>query len=113
MGGSYGYNLGFQEHGRYHTPRNLRRPRYPIISDVPSTLPGHQSVNHGGRGQNVAQEAGTVTFCKTSTSLDRADDMFVNERGLVAAGNHRDDAVIAPSAALPHLPITARRGTDL
>ena len=114
MGGSYGYNLGFLEEGRYHTPRNLRRPRYPIISDVPSnTLPGRQSVNHGGRGQNVAQEAGTVTFCKTSTSLDRADDMFVNEQGLVAAGNHRDDAVIAPSDALPRLPIPARRGTDL
>ncbi len=32
---------------------------------------------------------------------DGGDDIFVNDRGLVAAGLHPDDAVIGPSEASP------------
>ncbi len=114
MGGSYAYSLGFLEQGRYHSPRNLGRASHPIVSDVPSnTLAGRQSLNHGGRGQNALKEDGTIDFCKTSTSLDEADDMFLNALGKVAAGNHRNDAVLAPSDALPHLERAVLYGTDL
>ena len=54
MGGSYGYNLGFVEDGRYHGTRNLRRPYFALMSDAPSaSRSGYQTVNHDGRGQNV------------------------------------------------------------
>ena len=102
MGGSFAYNFGFYENGRYHTPRNSGRPLYALLADVPSdTEPGHQSLNHGGQGQNVLHEDGSVGFYPTSQPHDWADDVFLNDLGQVAPGNHRNDAVLAPSDALP------------
>jgi hypothetical protein len=104
MSGSFGYTLGFVEHGRYHNTRNLRRPDFALMSDAPSAfLSGYQSVNHDGRGQNVLFEGGRVLFLPTSRPHARADDVFVNESGMVDAGKHRDDSVIGPSASVPHL----------
>jgi len=104
MGGSFGYNLGFVEDGRYHNTRNLRRPNFALMSDVPSAfLAGYQSVNHDGRGQNVLFESGRVSFLPTSRPHARADDVFVNESGMVDAGRHRNDSVIGPSSSVPHL----------
>ena len=114
MGGSYAYNLGFQENGHYQTPRNLDRPLYGVLADVPSeTEHGRQSLNHGGRGQNVLHDDGSVGFYETSRPHDRADDFFVNDRGMVAPGNHCNDAVLAPSDALPLLTVPVRLGTSL
>ena len=102
MGGSYGYPLGFVENGRYQATRNLRRPFFALVADAPSSdLPGYQSLNHGGRGQNVLFEDFHVQFFTTPRLADRADHFFLNDTGEVAAGRHRDDAVIAPSAAAP------------
>jgi len=104
MGGSYGYNLGFVEHGRYHGTRNLRRPYFALMSDAPSaSRSGYQTVNHDGRGQNVLFECGRVSFMPTSRPHARADDVFVNQSGMVDAGRHRNDSVIGPSASVPHL----------
>lgn len=104
MGGSFGYNLGFVEDGRYHSTRNLRRPYFALMSDAPSaSLSGYQSVNHDGRGQNVLFECGRVSFLPTSQPHARADDVFVNESGMVDAGRHRNDSVIGPSSSVPHL----------
>lgn len=102
MGGSYGYNLGFMENGHYHSPRNLRRASFALMSDAPSNrLPGHQSLNHGGRGQNVLFEDSHVRFV-TSPDLDELPDpFFINDAGQVAAGRGRDDAVIAGSGSPP------------
>jgi hypothetical protein len=102
MGGSYAFNLGFQENGHYQTPRNLDRPLYGVLADVPSeTEHGRQSLNHGGRGQNVLHDDGSVGFYQSSRPHDRADDFFSNDLGQVAPGNHRNDAVLAPSDVLP------------
>ena len=102
MGGSYGYVLGYVEDGRYRSTRNMRRPYFALMADVPSTdLPCYQSVNHSGRGQNVLFEDGRVTFLSMPKPHERADDLFVNESGMVAAGNHQDDSVIASSASVP------------
>jgi len=105
MGGSFGYNLGFLENGRYYGPRNLRRPYFALMADAPSSvLPGYQSINHGGRGQNVLLEDGHVLFYATPRPHVRADDVFVNELGMVDAGKHRNDSVIGSSASVPSLP---------
>jgi hypothetical protein len=104
MGGSYGYCLGYMEGGRYHDTRNLRRPHFALVVDAPSaTMPGYQSVNHGGLGQNVLFEDGRVAFCRSSRADGRIDDFFVNDLGLVTAGSHRDDAVIGASSDVPAL----------
>jgi hypothetical protein len=102
MGGSYGYSLGYVEDGRYVSTRNLSRPTFAVMADAPSdTLPGFQSENHGGRGQNVLFEDGHVRFLTSSRPIEDGDDVFVNDTGLVAAGDHRNDSVVAGSAAAP------------
>lgn len=102
MGGSFGYNLGFLDDGRYYGPRNLRRPFYAVAADAPSHfLPNHQTLHHGGRGQNVLFESGAVSFYATPQPNDEADHVFVNELGLVDAGRHRNDSVIGASDAVP------------
>ena len=112
MGGSFGYNLGFLKNGRYYSPRNLRRPFYAVAADAPShVLPNHQTVNHGGRGQNVLLESGGVSFYTMPQPHGRADHVFVNELGMVDAGQHRNDSVIGPSDALPLVFQEAGSGT--
>jgi anti-sigma factor RsiW len=102
MGGSYGYSLGYVEDGRYVSTRNLARPTFALMADAPSdTLPGFQSENHGGRGQNVLFEDGHVRFLTSSRPMEDGDDVFVNDTGLVAAGDHRNDSVVAGSSAVP------------
>ncbi|OHB84148.1 MAG: hypothetical protein A2V98_23915 [Planctomycetes bacterium RBG_16_64_12] len=114
MGGSYGYNLGFQQNGRYYSTRNLRRPYFALMADAPSTsLPGYQSLNHCGRGQNVLFEDGRVWFYGSSKPHVRADDVFVNESGMVDAGKHRNDSVIGASASVPHRTDAVKCGTEL
>ena len=102
LGGDFGYGMGYTEDGQYHDNRNLGRPSYALMSDAPSpNRPGYQSDNHGGRGQNVLFEDMHVRFLTSPRPVDLGDDVFVNEQGVVAAGNHRDDAVIGPSTSAP------------
>ena len=102
MGGSYGYPLGFVENSRYHSAKNMRRPYFPLVSDAPSSrLPGHQTLNHGGRGQNVLFEDFHVRFLTSPELADPADDFFTNDTGIVAAGRHRNDSVIGSSSSVP------------
>ena len=43
MGGSYGYGLGYFDHGVYQPTRNLNRDYFAIMADAPSAdLPDHQ-----------------------------------------------------------------------
>jgi hypothetical protein len=101
MGGNYGYCLGHLEHGALVPTKNLGRPAFAVMADAPSdVLPGHQSINHGGRGQNVLFEDGHVEFA-TMTQSRGGDDIFANDDHLVSAGIHREDSVIAPSGTAP------------
>jgi hypothetical protein len=102
LGGSYGYCLGHLNNGAYEGTRNRQRRSFALVSDAPSPdQPGHQSRNHGGRGQNVLFEDGHVSFLTCSKPCNLSDDIFVNDEGRVAAGLHEDDAVIGPSDASP------------
>ena len=104
LGGDYGYGMGYTEDGQYHDNRNLQRRGYALMADAPSPdRPGYQSDNHGGRGQNTLFEDMHVQFLTTPRPVDLGDDVFVNEQGVVAAGSHRDDAVIGPSTSSPVL----------
>ena len=100
MGGSYGYGLGYLANGVYLDRRNMRRPQFAVIADAPNLdRPDRQSLNHGGLGQNVLCEDGSVRF--VSGSRLGGDDIFCNDHGEIAAGTHLDDAVIAPSPIPP------------
>ena len=102
MGGSYGYCLGYFDHGVYQPTRNLNRDYFAIMADAPSAdRPDHQSANHGGLGQNVLFEDLHVEFCSTTRPGNGNDDIYANDNNEVAPGLHRDDAVIASSGTAP------------
>ena len=102
MGGSYGYCLGYFDHGVYQPTRNLNRGYFAIMADAPSTdRPDHQSDNHSGLGQNVLFEDTHVEFCSTTRPGDGSDDIYANDNHEIAPGLHRDDSVIASSGTAP------------
>ena len=102
MGGSYGYCLGYFDHGVYQPTRNLNRDYFAIMADAPSTdRPDHQSDNHGGLGQNVLFEDMHIEFCSTTRPGNGSDDIYANDNHEVAPGLHRDDSVIASSGTAP------------
>jgi len=101
MGGSYGYTLGYLENGRYRPLRNAARMHLAILSDVPSLhLPGRQSANHGGRGQNVLYEDGHIGFLPGVEMLG-GDALFSNRLGYEEAGIDPWDSVIGHPLAKP------------
>jgi hypothetical protein len=105
MGGSYGYSLGYVSHGLYQHTQNLRRSHFALVADAPSVeQPGYQSVDHGGRGQNVLFEDGRVAFVTSTKISEGGDDFFTNDDGLVAAGTQLDDSVIVSSDTPPIIP---------
>lgn len=114
MGGSYGYTLGYVENGEYQPIRNWQRPRFAIMADTPlatttaNTAAQIRTDNHGGMGQNVLFEDGHVGFMCTRIVEGTADDIYANDQGLVAAGTHADDAVIAHSSAVPLISTAGR-----
>jgi hypothetical protein len=103
MGGSYGYNLGYLgKDGKYHPTKNLHRPNFAILADAPVGESGKPySLNHGGWGHNVLFEDGHVDYLKECNADGCKDNIFLNDQGIMAAGLHRDDAVIGTSAAHP------------
>jgi len=102
IGGDFGYSFGYVVDGRYRGTRNLHRASFALMADAPSsTLPDHQSLNHGGRGQNVLFEDLSVRFLPQPTLDDPVDHFFVNGEGVVAAGVHANDSVIGASSSAP------------
>ncbi len=100
MGGNFGYSLGYVECNQYHCPSNRGRAHFVLLADMPSqNLDGRRSANHGGRGQNCLFEDGHIEF--VSGFAYGEDPIFVNDIGVVDAGLHCDDSVIAPSHVAP------------
>jgi len=111
LGESYGYCVGYIEDGRYHSTRNLRRPYFALVADAPCRyLPDFQSINHARRGQNVLLEDGRVVFFITPKPDAYADAIYVNTRGLIAPGSHRNDSVIASPAWAPIIRVHSAPG---
>jgi hypothetical protein len=98
LGGSYGYTLGYRDDGNYKTQQNQHRKTFAVISDAPGPG-GTNSLNHGGRGQNVLYDDDHVQF-QNGTQVG-SDDIFHNQRGEIAPGKHSNDAVIVHSEEHP------------
>ena len=94
MGGDYAYPLGHLENDAFQTGLNLHRSGFPIVADA-------SRINHGGDGQNVLFEDGRVGWTTSPFAGKYNDDFTVNDVGVVAAGRHVDDAVLAPSRVRP------------
>lgn len=109
IGGDYGYGFGYMANGRYRDTRNLHRASFALMADAPSgNSPDYQSLNHGGRGQNVLFEDFSVRFLPRPTSDHPVDHFFVNGEGVVAAGVHANDSVIGASSSTPFVFVGSR-----
>lgn len=97
LGGSYGYTLGYLQEDRYHGIRNQARPFFAIMADVSAG----SALNHGRRGQNVLFEDLHVQFLRPENFSELGEDIFRNDQGEVAAGQHAQDACIGQSVASP------------
>lgn len=105
MGGSYGYSLGYVEHGKYRGHRNQSRSTFALMADMPGEhaigSANHGSDNHGGGGQNVLFEDGHVRFLKSCHIEASGDHVYQNKLGYVGAGIGPDDSVISASDVTP------------
>jgi hypothetical protein len=108
MAGSYAYNLGFVENGKYQAPQHQGRANYALLSDAPATFsPARRTKNHASRGQNILCEDGSVDFV-VNLPDDLYDDPYLNRSGQVAAGLDCSDIVLGESNASP-LPVVFGR----
>ena len=110
MGGSYCYGLGHFDQGQHRPTKAKGRTHFAVMSDYVLS-PGmvQQLPVHGRRGLNVLFEDGHVRFIVTRLSSPATDNeqsvdwsqLFVSDRGIVEAGTHEDDVVLAPSWVRP------------
>ena len=102
MGGSYAYRIGYVEGQRYRNLRDNRCPHTPLMADRPNLQRADlKSTNHGGCGQNVLYQDGSVRYLKTCTLPNRDDHLFLNAEGEPAAGCNKFDTVLVRSEARP------------
>jgi len=100
--GSYGFNLGIYENGKYYAPVNERRWFFVWAADAPSFhLPHRISANHSGRGMNLLFEDGHIEFIHGYFVPRTQDDVLRSLYGLAEAGRDKDDSVIGSSIASP------------
>ena len=94
LSGNYGYNPGYVRDGRYQPHRNLQRGYFPVVADLPGRV-GSQRVssNHGGLGQNVLFEDGSVRFLRDAQTMIN-NMLYLSERGRMELGRNPDDSVI-------------------
>ena len=96
----YAYSLGYRDEGGYHPPA-YQGAGFPLLSDRPPRDQGPgNSPNHGGSGQNVLFQDGSVRFLK-DRSVKFDDDIFRNKAGKIEAGSDANDAVLGPSSYSP------------
>jgi prepilin-type processing-associated H-X9-DG protein len=74
----------------------------PIMADSPlDDATAGNSLNHGGKGQNVLFLDGHVKFCTTRTAGVEGDDIYVNKLKKVMPGIDWKDSVLGNCAATP------------
>jgi hypothetical protein len=102
MGGSYAYRIGYVKGPQYLNVPNHRCPHTPLMADEPSyQLANLKSANHGGCGQNVLYQDGSVRYLKSCQLAEREDHLYLNDRGEPAAGCAQADTVLGASEATP------------
>lgn len=99
-GGDYAYTLGYRDGDDVAGLRRDSGDLLPILADRPAAGGGN-SPNHDGAGQNVLYIGGQVRWCAgPNVGVDR-DDIYLNLKNRVYAGEHQFDSVLGPSDASP------------
>jgi hypothetical protein len=106
LAGCYAYTLGYGTPTLHSGLRSDEGERLPLMADCPAFRDGRvapgNSPNHGYNGQNVLFVDGGVEFATGRNVGVNRDDIFVNQRGEVAAGRNRFDSVLGASWARPY-----------
>jgi len=96
----YAYSLGYRDEAGYHAP-SYQGAGFPLMSDrSPRDQGPGNSFNHGGTGQNVLFQDGSVKFM-TNRSLNFDGDIFRNKQGKIEAGSDSNDTCLGHSAVSP------------
>jgi hypothetical protein len=94
LGGSYAIGLGQIQNGEYKPQKHTNR-NFPVMADRPGPG-GTNSLNHGGRSQNVLYDQGNIRqLSSTTAGGDR--NIYTNDNGEIAPSSNPTDAVLAPS----------------
>jgi hypothetical protein len=111
LAGCYAYTLGYHElidgqECHFGLTRDCGA-QTPILADRPpfeGNCSGEfgNSLNHGGKGQNVLFMGGYVRFC--TEPVINGDDIYHNRANRVAAGLGRYDVVLGASSSIPYPP---------
>jgi hypothetical protein len=113
LAGCYAYSLGYQEGGQHYglhfAYQEANNDHMPIMADRPPfdrqtyvTVPSDNSLNHGGKGQNVLYLSGRVVFFTKRTVGIGGDDIYVNQQNRIEAGVNRWDTVLGASGFHPY-----------
>lgn len=101
----YAYNVGYRHPSGKVVPVNaVHTARVPLLGDQPPleglrTAPDGNSLNHGGRGQNVLYSDLHVGWHNTRRISPTDDDMYLNARHEIGPGLRSDDVALLPSLA--------------
>ena len=102
MGGDYAYPLGFVQKGKLQGIRNQGRTHAALLADAPLENLRNLAIGTHGRGQNILFEDGHVKFLTTRVRPgSESDDLFFNDEGVLSAGLHEYDSVLASSPVSP------------
>jgi anti-sigma factor RsiW len=105
----YAYRFPYQVGGEYHYIRDDRRAHSPLLSDTSGDVHNPMSPNHGGTIIQILCQDGRVMTIATYKLPGFDEDVFHNDRGIVAAGIGRHDIVLGPSNAKPGLEFASRK----
>jgi len=106
LAGCYAYSLGYGTPSAHSGLRSDVAEHLPLMADRPAYRDGRvapgNSPNHAGKGQNVLFVDGSVKFATERTVGVNRDDIYVNQRGEVAAGRNLFDSVLGASWVRPY-----------
>jgi prepilin-type processing-associated H-X9-DG protein len=99
----YAYNIGYRHASQHPDPLEIQRTsRIPVLADQPDhdglRIKDGNSLNHGGRGQNVLFGDGSVRWFRTRHVGPHDLDLYLNnDEHLPRPGVKADDSVLVPS----------------
>ncbi len=106
ISGDYGFSLGYHRDGEYVHPRVIGDGNAVLVADAPAIDAfNHLTRNHDNMGANCLLQNGEIVF--VSSGVYGGDSIYTNDLGIVSAGLHQRDSVIANG----HTPFPSARAT--